>query len=265
MALLGLCLALPAAGSTASSYAEVPLTALSSLYWSADFYRNLLQKIGSATLAAGERSVMRIPMAPRYNSNVRAELHFQVSDGIGPTLRQQLAQRMVYANPQQAVQIRTALSSDWLWQEFDHHLSREGYDSRDLGDVMTAYYVSSWEVVHHADVSSEQYRAARNQIVWYLRRSPEIMFMTDIEKQRAAEAFALLVSTIQSGRRDLRQKRDDTGLAYLQNLVYQSVLTQGVDLKRLDIGHRGFIPAAPPNPCAQPAPPGQPPHFGCRR
>lgn len=277
--ILGLCVALPAAGTAGSpNIEEAPLSALSSLYWSADFYRNLSQKIGTSVLAAGERSVTGAPGPARQASVMRAELRYQVADGIGPTLRRQLAQRMVDANPGRAASIRVALETDWLWQQFDQTLANAGYNSRNLGDVMAAYYINSWEVVHQTQARPDLYRAARNRMGWYLKRSPEIMFMTDIEKQRAAEAFGLLASTMKAGSQVLTQKGDTVGLIALQDLVYQSLLVQGVDLKRLDLARSGFVmlavaPSAPPgtsalpeyNPCATPAPPGTPPRFGCRR
>lgn len=240
--LLSICLsALPSPGTAQDAALAF---SLASLYGSPEFYSSLVQKAGQPTLAAGQRSLLGAPLRPTAPAKLRAELRYRASDGISATLRQQLAQRLCALEPAQASEVRRALASDWLWQSFDRTLAEYGYSGRNLADVMSAYYVSGWEVVNGAQVPPRFFHAAHSRIAWSLRRSPEIMFMTGIEKQRAAEALGILTSAMRSGAEDLSRQGDRVRLAALQDLVYRSFLQQGVDFRQLTLDRTGFVPRA---------------------
>lgn len=223
---------------------------LSALYSSPAFQQSVLQKVGKPTLAAGQRSVLgdsappspaavRVSMAETF----RADLNYQAQEGISRTLREQLALRVVDAEPEQAPEVRSALASGWIWQQFDALLSGIGYSSRNLADVMASYYVGAWEIVHHSVAAPRHFRAARDQLARSLTQCPEIILMTDAEKQRTSEALGILTAVAGNGSQALLQKDDQIGYLAMQNAVYESLLAQGIDLKRLSLGYRGFQPS----------------------
>lgn len=222
---------------------------LSALYSSPAFQQTLIQKIGRSTLAAGQRSLLGAS-APPSASEVRvylpdtlsADLDYQATAGISKTLREQLALRVTRADPSQGNEVRNALGTDWIWQRFDTLLAGIGYSSRNLADVMASYYVGSWEIVNQSTVQPRMFRAVRDQLAASLRHSPEILLMSNAEKQRTSEALGILITVAGNGSQALLQKGDQIGFLAMQAAVHQSLLEQGIDLKRLTLTRRGFVP-----------------------
>nr|WP_299689060.1 DUF6683 family protein [Hydrocarboniphaga sp.] len=223
---------------------------LSVLYASPAFQQSVMQKVGKPTLAAGQRSVLGASAPPSSAAvriympeTVSADLDYQAQEGISRTLREQLARRVVNADPQQEPEVRTALASGWIWQQFDALLSGIGYSSRNLADVMASYYVGSWEIVNHTVVPPNYFRAVRNQLARSLRHSPEIILMSDAEKQRTSEALGILTTVAGNGSQELLKKGDQIGYLAMQSAVYESLLLQGIDLKHLTLTYLGFQPS----------------------
>ncbi len=220
----------------------------SPLCLSPDFYGSLLQNVGTPTLVAAQRSVLGnagpspVPRMRRdgVTETLVANLDYRPSAGISRTLRQQIAVNVEASDPEPSSEIRNVLSNDAMWQRFDHLLRQSGYNARNLADVMAAYYVSAWEIVHRASAAPSDSRAARDRIAGSLQRSPEIMFMSDAEKQRSAETFGILTTVSTAGSESLLQHNDWIGYATLQDRVHEVFLQQGVDLKRLTLDSYGF-------------------------
>ena len=120
-------------------------------------------------------------------------------------------------------------------------LAGSGYNSRNIADVLASYYVSAWEIVNSRSATPSDSRAARDRIAWSLKRSPEIMFMSDAEKQRSAESLGIITAVSSTGSRALLQRNDAVNYARLQQQVNQSFLQQGIDMKQLSLGRYGFI------------------------
>lgn len=222
---------------------------LSSLYASPTFQQSVLQKIGRPILAAGQRSLLGdsappSPAAVRVTTTagLSANLDYRAQEGISRTLREQLVQRVSNAEPEQEPEVRSALASGRIWRQFESLLSGIGYSSRNLADVMASYYVGAWEIVHRRSATPDVFRAARDQIATSLAHSPEIILMTDPEKQRTSEALGILTAVASNGSQALLLKGDQTGYLAMQSAVYESLLEQGIDLKRLSLGYRGFEP-----------------------
>lgn len=222
---------------------------LSSLYSSPAFRQSVLQKVGRPTLAAGQRSLLGDQAPPSLAAirvampdTLSADLHYQAQEGISRTLREQLAQRVGNAEPGQEPELRSALTSGWIWRQFESLLSGLGFSSRNLADVMASYYVGAWEIVNHRVAPAPHFRAARDQLAHSLTHSPEIILMTDPEKQRTSEALGILTTLAGNGSQALLQKGDQIGYLAMQSAVYDALLEQGIDLKRLSLGYRGFEP-----------------------
>lgn len=227
---------------------------IASLY-STSLLQTGLTQVSRASLAAAQRSVLGEPL-PAANVRVaRAELHYQSIEGISRTLRQQLASRAIASNPSQAYGIRRALATDAIWLNFDKALTTFGFSSGNLADVMASYYVRCWEVVNATDAQPVFMRAVRNRLYWMLTYSPEIMLMSDIEKQRTAETLGILTAVAHTGREELNRQGDQIGMVLLQTSVYKSMLMQGIDLKQLTLSSRGFSPAQPVTTVVIPPPP----------
>ncbi len=205
-------------------------------------------KVGRPVLAAGQRSVLgsaptlQVRTGSNELSPPLAQLQYQASDSISHTLHEQIAGRMMAYDPAQAAPIQTLLVSGEVWRDFDGLLSRLGLSSRNIADVMTSYYVGSWEVVNQTVASAAFWLGARKQIAASLSRSPEILLMSDSEKQRSSETLGIVTAVTSSAWQAMQVQGDQIGLLALQSSVHQSLLQQGIDMKRLKLSQRGFAP-----------------------
>ena len=229
--------------------AQPELTDQAALYLSASCQRDLMEKVGRQMLAAGQRSVLG-NSAPPSASTVQAmglapvasaQLFYTANDSISRTLHEQIAGRMMRYDPKQAPRIQSLMLSGVIWRDYDALLNRLGYSGRNVADVLTSYYIGSWEIVNQSVVTPDLWRAVRNQVARALSRSPEIMLMSDIEKQRSAETLGIVTAVTNANRQSLTIQGDQIGLLALQSAVYESLMTQGIDLKRLFVTGRGFI------------------------
>ena len=224
--------------------------ALSLVYLSSEAQQDLMQKVGAPTLAAAQRSLLgdAAPSAeaatPRWDTAETlgtADLVYQVSDSISQTLRSQIASNIAAHDPQAAPRIRDALASDRVWRSFQQLLEDNGLDGHNLADVMTSYFVGSWEVVHDTVARPTEQHAAREQIARSLGSSPEILLMSNIQKQRSAETLGIMAAATQYGRRELQRQNDQIGLITLQAAVRDTLRGQGIDMDRLSLTNRGFV------------------------
>jgi|GEM_PF-1017183 len=146
-------------------------------------------------------------------------------------------------NPQQVANLEKVIGSGDMMREFDRILRRYGYDPANLGDVLAAHLLISWEVANDRDSrqSPAGQRAVRRQLIGPLAAVPEVAAMSDAAKQAQAErtAYLTMVSalTYQSMKRD--GNRD--GLRTLAAGVRQGLQGNGVDLQRLTLGDGGLV------------------------
>lgn len=142
-----------------------------------------------------------------------------------------------------AAEMTPAIRSGKLMQSFDRLLQRYGYSPQNLGDVLAAHLVISWEIVNGAD-SNEQpagQRAVRRQLAGALASVPSIAKMSDAQKQSQAERTAYLTMIAGSAYQALKNGSNPAQLADLQRNVRKDLLKSGVDLKRLELTDGGLV------------------------
>ncbi|MDT0498232.1 hypothetical protein RM530_12770 [Algiphilus sp. W345] len=170
-------------------------------------------------------------------------LQYKPSSTVSQSVRTDLRTHLIRTNssPEFQAEITKALSTDAIWQEFDRLLTSYGYSSRNLADVMAAYYVCGWEIVHKQEIQPQQFKAIRNQLAVTMANSPDIRRLSDAEKQRTAEAMGIMTAIAGAGSQELLKQRNQQGFAELQQAVYQSFSRQGIDLKQLKLTDDGFV------------------------
>lgn len=236
-----------AASPLASAQPPPDLGDQAALYLSASCQADLLARVGRSLLNAGQRGILgaSAPGAASFQRTSAgvgaAQLYYEPIDSISRTLYEQLGGRMLRHDPRQAGRIHHLVLSGWVWQEFEQWLGRLGYSGRNVADVLTSYYVGSWEIVNQTVAGPAQWRAVRSQIGIALAYSPEVLLMSDIEKQRSSQTLGIVTAITNANRQNLQVEGDQVGLIALQLAVHESLLAQGIDLKRLRIGNRGFV------------------------
>ncbi len=142
-----------------------------------------------------------------------------------------------------AAEMTPAIRSGKLMQSFDRLLQRYGYSPQNLGDVLAAYLVISWEIVNAADSNDQPagQKAVRRQLAGALAAVPSIAKMSDAQKQSQAERTAYLTMLAGTAYQGLKGGSNPAQLANLQRSVRNDLLKSGVDLKRLSLTDGGLV------------------------
>ena len=203
----------------------------------------------SATAADGDASVRRALQQATSRSaptQVDARAVEALSFRRDPVVSARVQQETIRAfgrNPQQVADVEKVIGSGEMLREFDRILRRYGYDPTNLGDVLAAHLLISWEVANDRDSrhSPAGQRAVRRQLIGPLAAVPEIAAMTDADKQAQAERTAYLTMVSALTYQSLKRNGDRQSLDALSASVRQGLLGNGVDLQRLSLGDGGLI------------------------
>lgn len=145
--------------------------------------------------------------------------------------------------PGDAAAMEKAIRSGRLLGEFDRLLRRYDHSPDNLGDVLAAYLILSWEIVNDRDstkVPAGQ-RAVRRQLIGPLAALPKYASMSDADKQAQAERTAYMTMIAVGAYQQLKRSGDRAQLAALQRSVRDSVLASGIDLRRLELTDGGLV------------------------
>lgn len=140
-------------------------------------------------------------------------------------------------------EVAAGIRSGAVWREFDALLRRYGYSSQNLGDVLAAHLVISWEIVNGRDSTRVPLgqRAVRRQLMGPLSRVQAVAGMDDAGKQAQAERTAYMTMIAAAAYQELKDGRDPAQLASLQHNLRESVERSGVDLERLELTDGGLL------------------------
>jgi hypothetical protein len=188
--------------------------------------------------AAGAAPVQPGPaMAAPHNPT-----SFVPDPAVSARVREQVLAAALPDSPDPAA-LRRAVASGAPWQEFDRLLVRHGYDSRDLADVVGAFYLIAWEVATGGDATMQPagIAAVRGQARGMLAGNAAMARMSEAERQATAETLAFYAMAIAARAQDLRAAGSDAGLAAFRQEVAQAVAQQqGIDLRGFLLTPTGF-------------------------
>lgn len=139
--------------------------------------------------------------------------------------------------------VERGIRSGATLREFDRLLQRNGYSPTNLGDVLAAYVVLSWEVVNDRDATHTPagMRAVRRQLAGPLASMASVAAMDPAARQAQAERTAYLALAAVAAHRALKSGSDPAQLASLRSNVRRSFLRSGLDLSRLDLTADGLL------------------------
>ena len=145
-------------------------------------------------------------------------------------------------DPQQLADLETVIGSGEMLREFDKILRRYGYDPTNLGDVLAAHLLISWEVVNDRDSrrSPQGQRAVRRQIIGPLAAVPEVVRMPDAAKQAQAERTAYLTMVSALSYQSMKRAGNRQALSTLAQGVRGGLQRNGVDLQQVELGDGGL-------------------------
>jgi len=198
----------------------------------------LRQRTGS-----GHRGTYYNQQAPAFAAvSSPRSASFRPTSDVTTEVNSRFIDMMSRGQPDKRDEIARALDSGAFLRTFDGLMSSYNFDSLNLADVMAAYYIVMWEVVHDQVPTRDEILGTRNQILSGLAGKPELARMANAQKQEAAETLKLLSAMALTSYEDFKRRGDLRGLSGFQNTIRSSTQRQGIDLAQLAITDRGFMP-----------------------
>lgn len=146
-------------------------------------------------------------------------------------------------NAEQLAGLEELIGSGKMLHEFDSLLKRYGYDPSNLGDVLAAHLLISWEVANDRDSKSspQGQRAVRRQLIGPLAAVPQVAAMSDADKQAQAERTAYLTMVHAFSYQTLKRQGNRDALRELASGTRQGLQANGIDLLQLELGDGGLV------------------------
>lgn len=204
---------------------------------------------GGASAAGGDAGVQRAlqqaiarPAPAQVDAQAVETLSFRRDAAVSTRVQQETI-RAFGRNPQQVADLEQVIGSGEMLREFDKILRRYGYDPTNLGDVLAAHLLISWEVVNDRDSrqSPEGQRAVRRQLIGPLAAVPDVAAMSDADKQAQAERTAYLTMVSALTYQTLKRDGNRQALTALSASVRQGLQGSGVDLQRVSLEDGGLV------------------------
>lgn len=182
------------------------------------------------------------PVSAAIDTSPPVALDFRPDASVTRTVNARFTDMLAAIQPDRRDQIAAELDSGQLQAQFASLLSSYGYSSRNVADVMTAYLVIAWEVVHNADATAhiDGIGVIHRTMQKSLAHSPSMRTLTDAQKQELAETLGNLTMLAAVAKNTLVQRGDTEGLATLQDGVRTTTRRFGIDLAPLRLTDQGF-------------------------
>jgi len=173
-----------------------------------------------------------------------AALDFRSDPAVTRTVNARFADLLGSLQPDKREQIASELDSGAMQTKFAELLSSYGYSNRNLADVMTAYLIIAWEVVHNKDATQfiNGIGTVHVNMRSALSHSQNVRELTDAQKQELAETLGNLTMLAAVAKNTLVQRGDTEHLALLQENVRATTQKFGVDLASVRLTDQGFVP-----------------------
>lgn len=196
---------------------------------------------GAAVRRALEEAVSR-PAPAEVSAEAVDTLAFRRDPAVSAQVQRETI-RALGRTPDQRAELEQAIGSGEMMRRFDAILRRYGYSPANLGDVLAAHLLISWEVANDRDsrASPAGQRAVRRQLIPPLAAVPEVAAMSDAAKQAQAERTAYLTMMSALSYQMLKREGSRAAQATLAADVRRSLQGSGVDLQRIELGDGGLV------------------------
>lgn len=197
---------------------------------------------GDAGVRRALQQAVSQPAPAEVPADARATLDFRRDAAVSEQVQRDTI-RAFGRTPAQVADLDKVIGSGEMMREFDGILRRYGYSPTNLGDVLAAHLLISWEVVNDRDSRAvpEGQRAVRRQLMAPLAAVPEVAAMSDAAKQAQAERTAYLTMVSALSYQAMKRDGNRPALAALAAGVRKSLQENGVDLQRVELGDGGLV------------------------
>ncbi|UNK42298.1 hypothetical protein MNO14_15390 [Luteimonas sp. S4-F44] len=197
---------------------------------------------GDAAVQRALQQAVSRPAPAQVDAQAVQTLSFRRDRAISERVQQETIQAFG-RDPQQVADLEKVIGSGELLRQFDGILRRYGYDPTNLGDVLAAHLLISWEVANDRDSARvpEGQRAVRRQLIGPLAAVPQIAGMSDAAKQAQAERTAYLTMVSALSYQTMKRQGNREALAALASAARKGLQGSGIDLQRIELTDDGLV------------------------
>jgi hypothetical protein len=197
---------------------------------------------GDAAVQRALQQAVSRPAPAQVDAQAVQTLSFRRDPAISARVQQETIQAFG-RNTQQVADLEKVIGSGELLRQFDGILRRYGYDPANLGDVLAAHLLISWEVANDRDSARvpDGQRAVRRQLIGPLAAVPQIAGMSDAAKQAQAERTAYLTMVSALSYQTMKRQGNREALAALASGVRKGLQGNGIDLQRIELTDDGLV------------------------
>jgi hypothetical protein len=190
-----------------------------------------------STPVPAEPGTSSAPAAPAADPSV---LIFQPDPAVSAQVKQQFLTQIDSGDTGGSI-LREAFASVDIIGAFAQDLSVYGMEANNIGDVMAGYLIVMWTIVNDAPVPPNyQVLAIRQQIQDVLVTNPNVINASDADKQQIAENWIYEQALARTALEFANASNDPQSKQQLQQIVYEGVLSSGIDLRNWTITDQGF-------------------------
>lgn len=169
-------------------------------------------------------------------------LRYKPSPEISDQLKERFWNTIKQNNPQSAAEIDTSLKDQDVIGTFNTDMAPYGLRADDVGDTLTAYWITMWMIANTAPIpDQEQVKAARNQVGDVIIKNDLIALEDDTQKQTVAETLIYETMLALGMRHQAVESGNQAQITELADAAYSNMLKQDIDLRALKLTSLGFI------------------------
>lgn len=196
--------------------------------------QNVLQNLfAAAPQAAITPQAYEYTPSPQVSRNVREEVtRALIAHGY----------RNGTLNAQTEQQLRAALAQTDLMAEVNRELRARGYDPNSVAAAMTYWLVNNYNIIHGHISNDAEDRAVLRQAQYLLSQQPDMLRMSDSEKQSQAEGLYWIATLQQFAYQQAKQGLGGYDLNSVIADAHAALMTYGIDAYQLRLTEQGLQP-----------------------
>lgn len=170
------------------------------------------------------------------------DLTFERSENLSKEIQKDFIASMIKIQPELQGELIKTFENNKLRNQFDGLLVGYNYSATNMGDVVAAYLVISWQIVNNKDFDDKNgFSAVRTWVRDILLKSEQLAVMDNATKQLYAEAYGYQTMLCFNSYKTLSAKSDQKGLDHLRNNLDKCVKDSFIDLKSVKLTTKGFV------------------------
>lgn len=179
--------------------------------------------------APASRATTSYRPAAAVSARTRRQFVASMNGKIGAANARQLAAAMERADPVAS------------WSQI---VAADGLRSGDVADAFAAYWLLNWAMANGREGNRAQVLAVRDQTRSILASNPRHAALSEAQRQEMAETFMLNFLIQHAAYSDAHKRGDQVTMRRLGDAAVARFRSEmGLDLRRLQLGGTGFIPA----------------------